>query len=133
MNCKNHPNVPAANRCSACAEAFCDNCLVEVAGKKYCSSCKVMAVQNVPIMEEAAIPCKEADSALWYSLIGLLCFGIILEPIAIGKALQAKKLISESPRLTGEGKANAALIIAIIGLVLWVIGLIYRFSHTSGY
>lgn len=78
------------------------------------------------VSDEATIPCKEANEALTYSIIGIFCFGIILEPIAINKAIQAKKMIKMNPRLAGAGKATAALIIAIVGLVLWVLGLIAK-------
>lgn len=88
-----------------------------------------MAVQGQPIVDAATVPCKEADEALKYSIVGLFCFGIILEPIAISKALKARKMIETNPRLTGSGKATAALIISCIGLLLWVLGLIARFSQ----
>lgn len=129
MQCKNHPEVAAVDRCAGCAEPFCSNCLVEVQGQKYCGSCKVMAVSGQTMVEEATLPCKEADEALKYSLIGIICFGIILEPIAIVKALKAKKMIDANPRLTGSGKATAALIIGIVSLILWVIGMIARISE----
>jgi hypothetical protein len=102
--------------------------MVDIQGQKYCGSCKVMALQGRPIMEQATIPSATADEALKYALIGLVCFGIILEPMAISKALKAKQEIAADPQLTGEGKANAALIIAIIGLGLWVLGLFARFA-----
>lgn len=129
MQCKNHPEVAAVDRCAGCAEPFCSNCLVEVQGQKYCGSCKVMAVSGQTMVEEVTLPCKEADESLKYSLIGIICFGIILEPIAIVKALKAKKMIDANPRLTGSGKATAALIIGIVSLILWVIGMIARFSE----
>jgi len=82
---------------------------------------------GVPLVaEEATIPCKEANEALTYSIVGIFCFGIILEPIAISKALKAKKMIQLNPRLTGSGKVTAALIIASIALLLWVLGLVAR-------
>lgn len=127
MQCKNHPEVAAVDRCSGCAESFCSDCLVEIQGQKYCGACKTMALRGTPpIAEEAAIPCKEANEALTYAIVGLFCFGIILEPIAISKAVKAKKMMQMNPRLTGSGKATAALIIAIVGLVLWVLGIIAR-------
>ena len=129
MQCKNHPGVSAADRCAGCAEAFCADCLVDIHGQKYCGSCKVMAVQGQPVVEEATLPCKEADEALKYAIIGIFCFGIILEPIAILKALKAKKMLDLNPRLTGSGKANAALVIAIVALVLWILGIIVRVSQ----
>jgi hypothetical protein len=134
VQCKNHPDAEAIDRCAACAEPFCPNCLVEIQGQKYCGSCKVLAVQGQPVAVQATMPCKEASSALTTAIIGLFCFGIILEPIAISKALKAKKMMDLNPRLTGSGKANAALVIAIVGLVLWVVGIIARVSqigHTS--
>ncbi len=128
MQCKNHPEIPAVDRCSGCAEPFCNDCLVEIQGKKYCGSCKTMALRGgpPPVAEEATIPCKEAKEALIYSIIGLFCFGIILGPIAINKALKAKKMIAMNPRLSGSGQATAGLIIGIVGLVLWVLSIITR-------
>ena len=132
MQCKNHPSIEAVDRCAGCAEAFCDNCLVEIQGKKYCGLCKVMAVQGQPPpLEQATMPCKEAGQALTFAIVGLFCVGIILEPIAISKAIKAKKIMALNPNLTGSGKATAAMVIAIVGLVLWVVGLIARFAEIA--
>ena len=131
MECRNHAGVAAKDRCAGCQEPFCGNCLVTVRGRSYCASCKVMALGGqTPVFEQATEPCTEADEALKYALIGLLCFGIVLEPIAISKALKAKKMIEANPNLTGSGKATAALIIGAIGLLLWLVGVIARVSHT---
>jgi hypothetical protein len=129
MNCKTHTDMAAADRCAGCAEPFCGNCLVEINGQQYCGVCKIMAVGDQPMVEVATMPCKEAGEALTYAIIGIFCFGIILEPIAISKAFKAKKMIEANPRLTGSGKVTAALIIAFISLGLWVIGLVSRFSR----
>ncbi len=129
MQCKNHPEVAAVDRCSGCAEPFCPDCLIEIQGQKYCGACKTMALRGAPpIVEEASIPCKEANEALTYSIVGIFCCGIILQPIAISKALKAKKMIAMNPRLTGSGKATAGLIIGIVGLVLWILGMIVRLA-----
>jgi hypothetical protein len=130
MQCKNHTTVAAVGRCAGCAEPFCADCLVDIHGQKYCGSCKVMALRGQPVVvEEATIPCKEANEALTYAIIGIFCFGIILEPIALSKAMKAKKMIAANPRLTGSGKATAATIIGIVGLVLWVLGIIARVTQ----
>jgi len=129
MDCKNHPGVAAVNRCAGCAEPFCGNCLVDVMGKPYCAACKFMAVAGAPMVEGATMPCKEANEALTYAIVGIFCFGIILEPIALVKASKAKKMIEMNPRLTGSGKVTATYIIAIIALVLWVIGVVARVSQ----
>jgi len=132
MECKNHPSVSAVDRCAGCAEAFCSDCLVDMHGQKFCGSCKVMAVKGQPVLaEEATIPCKEANEALTYSIIALFCFGVVLGPIAISKALKAKKMIEMNPRLSGSGKATAAIIIGTIALVFWVLGIIGRVSQSG--
>jgi hypothetical protein len=130
MECKNHIGVPAVDRCAGCSDAFCSNCLVELQGQKYCASCKVMAVQQPPdAVVEAATPCPEASEALKYAIIGIFCIGIILEPIAIAKGFKARKLIAMNPNLSGQGKATAAIVIGIVGLVLWLLGMIARASR----
>lgn len=84
--------------------------------------------QAPAIAEEATIPCKEAREALIYSIVGFFCCAIIIEPIAISKALKAKKMIEMNPQLSGSGQATAALIISIIGIVLFVLGLLVRIA-----
>ena len=128
IQCKNHPDVQATDRCTGCAETFCANCLVNIGGQKYCGSCKVLAVSGRPIAEQATIPSAMASEALKYALIGIICLPIVLQPMAIYKAVQAKREIAADPLLTGEGKANAALVIGIIALVLWTIGIVARVS-----
>ena len=123
MQCKNHADIPAVDRCSGCAESFCADCLVTVLGQKYCASCKVLAIQGKHVvLEEATIPCSEAGEALTFAILSLFCFGMILGPMALFKAHKAKKIIDEDPRLTGWGKANAAMAIAIVAIVVWAIG-----------
>ena len=90
-----------------------------------------MAVSGAPMVEAATIPCKEADEALKYAIIGIFCFGIILEPMALVKASKARKMMALNPRLSGSGKVTAAYIIASIALVLWVLGLIAKIVAIS--
>lgn len=130
MQCKNHPDVMAVDRCAGCAESFCSNCLVNLHGQNYCGSCKILAISGQPMVEAATMPCKLANEALTYAIVGLLCC-VILQPFAIVKAVQAKGMMAKNPRLTGSGKATAALTIAIIGLVLWVLGVIARVASLS--
>ena len=83
------------------------------------------------MIEEATEPCPEANEALKYAIIGIFCFGIILGPIAISKALKARKMIAMNPRLAGSGKATAAIVIGSIALVLWALSMIARISNVS--
>lgn len=134
MPCKNHPEVESCARCSGCQESFCLNCLVEIEGKQYCGSCKVITIEGKaqPSIEiSETIECELANEALKYAIIGIFCFGIILEPIAISKALQAKKLIDADPRMTGSGKVTAAIIIGGIALAMWILGMIGKVANIS--
>ena len=133
MDCKNHPGVAAATRCVGCAEPFCSNCLVDIGGRYYCGACKTMAVSGQPMVDMATIPCKEADEALKYAIIGIFCFGIVLEPMALVKASKAKKMLALNPRLSGSGKVTATYIIASIALVLWVLGMIAKVAAISNH
>jgi hypothetical protein len=120
MQCKNHSDIPAIDRCIGCAEPFCGDCLVEVAGQRYCGSCKVLVLQGRQIVfEEDTVPCKEAKEALMFAIVSLFCCGFILGPMAILKASKAKTLIAADPRLTGSGKANAAMFLGIVALIGW--------------
>lgn len=62
----------------------------------------------------------EANSALMISIIGFLFTGFpcILSLI---KGLKVRKQIQSDPRVTGEEKALAAIIVSCIGIVLWLI------------
>ncbi|HTS79035.1 MAG TPA: hypothetical protein VMH40_00425 [Myxococcaceae bacterium] len=77
-------------------------------------------------------PCVQADEALKYALVGIICVGFILEPMAISKALKARREIRADPTLTGGSKATAALVIASVALFLWVVGMVARFSKPAG-
>jgi hypothetical protein len=92
-----------------------------------------MALTGAPMVEAATIPCKEADEALKYAIIGIFCFGIILEPMALMKASKAKKMMALNPRLSGSGKVTAAFVIASIGLVIWVLGMVARIAAIANH
>jgi hypothetical protein len=132
MQCNNHPDVTAADRCAGCAEPFCGDCLVEIHGQKYCGACKVMTLsKELPIPGEGTIPCKEANEAMTYAIIAFFCFGFVLGPVAISKAVAAKRLIEADARLSGWGKANAAIVLASTATILWVLGFISK-ARTFG-
>jgi hypothetical protein len=132
MECKNHPEKAAVDRCVGCAEPFCGNCLVEVSGQKYCGSCKTMVLEGRKIvLEEATMPCPEAGEALRYAIFSLFCFGIFLGPVAVSKAWKARQIIADDPRLSGYGKANAAIVIGLVGFLLWILSMAGRAARTS--
>ena len=132
MECKNHPGVAAVDRCAGCAETFCQNCLVDIQGRKYCGQCKVLAIQGQappPMPGYGQQTCPQAKEALITAIISLFCCAIILGPWALVKANEAKKKIDANPYLTGRGMATAAQVIAVVGLILWGLGLLLRFAE----
>ena len=39
MKCKNHPDRDTVGLCALCSQSFCEDCLVERVGKRYCPEC----------------------------------------------------------------------------------------------
>ena len=64
---------------------------------------------------------EDARNALLMAIGGLFCFGIILGPLAYRKAMGLR-----------GGMATAARIIAVFDIVLWTIGIIFRFVLAAG-
>jgi len=125
MDCQNHAGVQAVEACSGCAESFCDDCLVTIKNMRYCGECKGMAIPpsaGLPVQQ----PCGEANDALKLAIVGIFCFGIVLEPLALAKAIKAKQRMRGDPTLTGSGKATAAVVIACFALTLWVMGILAK-------
>ena len=86
LACVNHPHVATSERCARCAQPFCGDCLVPILGQSLCANCKGLCVRD--IQRQAAVPDRQAQDALMYSLVGMfLC--VFLHPIAIMKGVQA--------------------------------------------
>ena len=132
MQCTNHPDTSALDRCTGCAESFCFNCLVEIHGQKYCGSCKVMTVKRKsapPMTGGRAQFCNEAREALiWAIVASSFCCCGVLYFVALTKASGAKSHISRNPTLDGKGVATAAQVISIAGIIVWIIGMMLRFA-----
>jgi len=101
-------------------ETLCPTCGDVVQG--YCFRCQNMATEYTGPKRTA----PEAKEALKYALIGLICLGPVLGPLAIVKGTAAKKTIAINPMLEGEGLATAAQIIGgieVLGFVIWIVNL----------
>lgn len=94
-------------------ESYCPTCGDVVTD--YCFRCQNLANTDYTGPKQTS---AEAKEALRYALIGILCFGFILGPLAIVRGTQAKKTIAQNPRLEGEGIATAAQIIGGIEVLL---------------
>jgi hypothetical protein len=115
--------------CSGCAEAFCHNCLVQLAGQNYCGSCKVLALNGrTPCLERNMRQCEEARQAIKMAYFSIFCFGFVLGPLALGKGLGARKIIKNDPNLLGSGKAAAAIVIGSFVLIWWAARLFVQFA-----
>ena len=125
MECRNHPGIAAIERCDGCGQPLCYDCLVDMAGGKFCAACRASAPPNQapPMMARRIQVCQEAQWALLLAVIGVFaCYGAILvEPVALFLAGKAKKKIAAAPNLHGIGMATAAQVVAVVLLLLWVI------------
>lgn len=126
MKCKNHEDIDAVARCTGCKEAFCENCVVEMNGKKYCADCKIMTVREKPEiefeLETPKIVCEQSKNAflvaIFFSFIPFL--GIFSGLKAISLASEAQKRIKEDPNLSGELMASIASIIGAVMFSFWL-------------
>ena len=78
---------------------------------------------------KAAAVASDAKQALILSIIGLFCCGFIFGFLAFRKANEALETIQiYEVAQDQKGLAMTAKILAIIDMVVWVIGLILRFT-----
>ncbi len=133
--CLNHPEIPAVCVCSVCAEPFCAECVDAPGLAATCDPCREadrargLAQGDVEPINTAAT--HLAGEALTMSIIGILCFGIVLEPWALIKATRARREIKASKvPVNGAGKATAAIIIACSVFALWIIGVLAKLAET---
>jgi hypothetical protein len=70
--------------------------------------------------------------ALWSLILGILslfCCGVVTGIVAIVLSQQAKQEIRASGGLqTGEGQAQAGLVLGIIGIAITVVGIVVVFA-----
>ncbi len=76
-----------------------------------------------PLPREA----PDAKQALILGIVSLFCCGIVLGPVAIMKANNARQAIAMDPTLRGGGMATAGMVLGIVSLVLNLLGLAAQF------
>jgi hypothetical protein len=85
-----------------------------------------MAVPGVP--PSTGVIVEDATAALRYAVLGFFCFGIVLGPMAISRAVKAKEQIRADPALGGKGRADAAIVLGSIATLFWLLSLLTRFG-----
>jgi hypothetical protein len=70
--------------------------------------------------------CKEANQAFILAVVGSVAFGLILEPIALARAIRAHQILAKNPALSGSAKATATMILASVLLAVSVMALLLR-------
>lgn len=95
------------------------------ANSQICISCKAITSPDGIYHGPKTTP-KAATNALISAIIGLFICGVILGPLAISKANEAKREIQADPSLQGEGMATFALVLGVIDIIVWALVLMTR-------
>jgi hypothetical protein len=107
---------PNENVCPSCGDVvtgFCFRCRQLSSGGEYTGA------------KETS---QEAKEALKYALVGLLCCGVVLGPLAFWKGVQAKQEIARDPSLEGSGIATVAQVLGALELLLSIFFIIGRLA-----
>jgi len=70
-------------------------------------------------IKRAKQECKEAKTALTMSIVGV--FIVPMCVVGLMQGIKARKLISQDRRLSGDDKALGAIIVAVVGLAIWLL------------
>jgi hypothetical protein len=65
-----------------------------------------------------------AITSMVLGIVGLLCFGIVVGPVAMVLGFVSRSRIAKDPSLKGEGMALAGIIIGGIALVLSILAIV---------
>ena len=66
--CMNHPHAQAAAQCGGCGRPFCESCLVEFLGKRFCGPCRDFHLAHVRSRPRSQQPPNETP----YLVVGLI-------------------------------------------------------------
>jgi len=110
MNCKKHPEKPAAGKCTGCGEDFCEDCLSQLSGKDYCAACMKAEV----VLASARMGGGERELArMKKTLVG--CSVVLIAVLAIPMFL----LIYPIFRLGDVGRCRSNLKAVYSALVMY--------------
>jgi hypothetical protein len=105
----------------------CPSCRSAIIIAPICPTCRAITSPD-GIYHGPKTNAPGATQALVYGIIGFFICGIILGPIAISKANQAKAAIRSDPTYEGGGLATAGFVMGIIDIIGWAIIMLMRLS-----
>jgi hypothetical protein len=112
--------APGMMSCSRCG-------LTITIGTPLCPACRAITSPD-GLYHGPRTNAPGAVRSLVLGIIGLFVCGIILGPAAISSANKAKEAMAIDPSLGGEGLATAGKILGVLGIVGFVITILYRIS-----
>jgi hypothetical protein len=117
-NARPRKKTRALKRCIGCDQEL-------MPGEEVCDACFAI---NTPdgLYHGPKKTHPPAREALIMAIAGIFLCGPILGGLAIGRANKAREEIRRDPRLTGDGLALAAIVIAVVEIALWAIGILSR-------
>lgn len=103
----------------------CPRCTFMLAvGTQVCPGCRAITTPD-GLYHGPRVNAPGAVASLVLGIVGLMCVGVILGPLAIWQASSAKRAISSDPMYGGGGMATAGMVLGIISIVfgaLWCVG-----------
>jgi hypothetical protein len=129
MKCLNHLEVDAIGACVRCGKGLCIDCKREIAGRILCQGCadEILTQKTTPTIVMSREEAPGALLALILSIVGFVFspLAIVLGPMAVHYANQAKAALKQRPEINGRSLATAGFIIGIIDIVIGVFFILY--------
>lgn len=124
MPCTQHPTVlEHLNACSRCAKTFCQDCLVELKGNRFCAACKTEAVKDLQSgVSGTELPLATVSRRFAAMVVDGLIQGALLLPLGVLTGFFAAKTQSSGT----EMQAAAAGIQIVMQIVFMGIALAYE-------
>ena len=120
--CINHAGVQTERRCGQCGQPFCEDCLVDIQGRPICGTCKALVLRDM--QRGGKQRNKLAHDAFICSLVGMAVFGLVLEPLALIKGIQALRQFKHDPTLPERWKAVTAVVISSFLIGVFVLSML---------
>ncbi len=132
--CEEHPGKLVSARCSRCGRPLCDDCAVELVGRKFCRTCKLARVHELrtgevegqvdeyPFEEDYRRKSSLPTLILVFAILGLVICGVFCL-VAIIMYFVYRRKVARGEILPSK-MATAGFIVAIVPLILMIIVII---------